>query len=185
MVCTSKHTMNQQVPPHQRRDEDVNYAIHMGLLASGSKIYYFRHNDVQDLERLLLEQQARDIADPKKAAITNRFLVVEGIYASRGDICPLPELVNLRRKFQLRLFIDETCSFAVLGHTGRGVREHFNVPAWEAGLALTRAPYLEDREHTPKDPSIRISVSASLTEEDIEHACDVIRRVTEAVVEDA
>ncbi|KAH9366151.1 hypothetical protein HPB48_012727 [Haemaphysalis longicornis] len=198
-------------------DEDVNYAIHMGLLASGSKIYYFRHNDVQDLQRLLLEQQARDIADPKKAGITNRFLVVEGIYASRGDICPLPELVNLRRKFQLRLFIDETCSFAVLGHTGRGVREHFNVPsneidlmcatlehgvgafggffcgtrvvvhdqAWEAGLALTRAPYLEDRENTPKDASIRISVSASLTEEDIEHACDVIRRVCEAVVEDA
>ncbi|XP_077549603.1 serine palmitoyltransferase 1-like isoform X1 [Haemaphysalis longicornis] len=284
-------------------DEDVNYAIHMGLLASGSKIYYFRHNDVQDLQRLLLEQQARDIADPKKAGITNRFLVVEGIYASRGDICPLPELVNLRRKFQLRLFIDETCSFAVLGHTGRGVREHFNVPsneidlmcatlehgvgafggffcgtrvvvhdqhlsglgyfsaslppeqasvslqaidylsshpelltrlrqncvrmheqlqriqqlrlggeavspvkhlyiagdrpkedcsqlldevvrkAWEAGLALTRAPYLEDREHTPKDPSIRISVSASLTEEDIENACDVIRQVTEAVVD--
>ncbi|XP_077549604.1 serine palmitoyltransferase 1-like isoform X2 [Haemaphysalis longicornis] len=237
------------------------------------------------------------------AGITNRFLVVEGIYASRGDICPLPELVNLRRKFQLRLFIDETCSFAVLGHTGRGVREHFNVPsneidlmcatlehgvgafggffcgtrvvvhdqhlsglgyfsaslppeqasvslqaidylsshpelltrlrqncvrmheqlqriqqlrlggeavspvkhlyiagdrpkedcsqlldevvrkAWEAGLALTRAPYLEDREHTPKDPSIRISVSASLTEEDIENACDVIRQVTEAVVD--
>lgn len=56
--------------------------------------------------------------------------------------------------------------------------------AWEAGVALTRAGYLEDHEHTPENASIRIAVSVSLTEEDIEHACDVIRRVTEAVVED-
>lgn len=302
-------TISSAIPSYAKQgdvifaDEEVNYAIQMGLLASRSTIYYFRHNDVGDLERLLLEQQERDVADPKKASVTRRFLVVEGIYASTGDVCPLPELVKLRRRFELRLFLDETCSFAVLGRTGRGVREHFDVPnneidlmcatlehavgsyggfccgtsfvvdhqrlsglgycfsaslpplqasvslqainhlashpellsqlrqnclrvheklagiaqlrlggnaespvkhlyvagsrpkdecaqlldnivhkAWEAGVALTRARYLEDREHNPKEASIRIAVSASLTEEDIERAYSVIRQVAEAVL---
>lgn len=114
------------------RDEQVNYAIQMGLLASRSKVYYFRHNDVADLERLLLEQHDRDEQDPRKARVTRRFLVVEGVYANTGDLCPLPQLVQLRERFKLRLFIDESCSFGVLGSTGRGVREHFSVPVSSA-----------------------------------------------------
>lgn len=65
-------TISSAIPSYAKQgdiifaDEDVNYAIQMGLLASRSTVYYFRHNDVEDLERLLLEQQDRDIADPKK-----------------------------------------------------------------------------------------------------------------------
>lgn len=56
-----------------------------------------------------------------------KFLVVEGIYGKTGTICPLPQLMELRKKYNLRLFIDESISFGVLGKTGRGVTEHFDV----------------------------------------------------------
>ncbi|KAG0443043.1 hypothetical protein HPB47_015349, partial [Ixodes persulcatus] len=115
-------------------DEEVCYAVQTGLKASRSTVLYFRHNDTEDLERLLLEQQERDQADPRKASVTRRFLVVEGVYANTGDMCPLPRLVELRARFRLRLFLEESCSFGVLGKTGRGVREHFNVPSKEIDL---------------------------------------------------
>jgi len=44
-----------------------------------------------------------------------------------GEICPLPQLVALRQKYKLRLFIDESISFGTLGQGGHGVTEHFNV----------------------------------------------------------
>lgn len=65
--------------------------------------------------------------NPKKAAKTRRFLIVEGIYINTGEICNLPELVALRAKYKLRLFLDESISFGTLGETGRGITEHFNV----------------------------------------------------------
>lgn len=56
-----------------------------------------------------------------------KFLVVEGIYQTTGTICPLPELMKLRKEYKLRIFIDESLSFGVLGRTGRGVTEYFDV----------------------------------------------------------
>lgn len=64
----------------------------------------------------------------KKAMRSRRFLVVEGIYANTGEICPLPEIIQLRKKYKLRLFVDESISFGVLGKTGRGVTEYFGIP---------------------------------------------------------
>lgn len=66
--------------------------------------------------------------NPKKAKRTRRFLVIEGIYLNRGDICLLPQLIALSKKYKLRVFIDESISFGTLGRTGRGVTEHFNIP---------------------------------------------------------
>lgn len=44
-----------------------------------------------------------------------------------GNICPLPSLVELARRFKCRIILDENVSFGTLGETGRGVTEHFNV----------------------------------------------------------
>ncbi|XP_022206787.2 serine palmitoyltransferase 1 [Nilaparvata lugens] len=117
-------------------DEGVNFAVQMGLEASRSEIKYFKHNDVKDLEKLLDEQAGRDLRNPKKAAKTRRFLVVEGIYMKFGDICPLPELIELRKKHKLRIFIDESISFGTLGKHGRGVTEYFNIPKIEVDLIM-------------------------------------------------
>lgn len=52
---------------------------------------------------------------------------MEGIYAATGTICPLPKLMELRQKYKLRIFIDESISFGVLGSNGKGITEYFNV----------------------------------------------------------
>ena len=71
-----------------------------------------------DLERLLKEQAAEDKRDPKKAKVTRSFMIVEGLYLNQGTICPLPKLIDLKYAYKVRLFIDETYSFATLGATG-------------------------------------------------------------------
>lgn len=115
-------------------DDGVNFAIQKGLVASRSQIFFFKHNCIEDLERLLKQQEERDKVNPKKAKVTRRFLVVEGIYMNYGDICPLPRMIELKNKYKVRLFIDEACSFGVLGDTGRGITEHFNIPIEEVDL---------------------------------------------------
>src|SRR5207253_1592362 len=93
-----------------------------------SRIVFFKHNDVDDLKRVLEEQAALDKKNPKKAKVTRRFLVVEGLYMNHGDICPLPEIMELKKKHKVRIFVDEAVSFGVLGATGRGITEYFNIP---------------------------------------------------------
>ncbi|XP_023167349.2 serine palmitoyltransferase 1 [Drosophila hydei] len=133
-------TVASAIPAYAKRgdiifvDEGVNFAIQKGLDASRSTIVYFKHNDVKDLEQLLVQQDKRDQMNPKKAQKTRRFLVAEGIYINTGELCPLPELVELRKKYKLRLFLDESVSFGTLGNTGRGITEHFNVDRDEIDL---------------------------------------------------
>ncbi|UXI21935.1 Nidogen-2 [Sarcoptes scabiei] len=106
-------------------DENVSFPIQQGLIASRSNIKYFKHNDMEDLKRLLEEQRRLDLENPKLAKITSRFLVVEGLYINSGDLCPLKEIIELKKEHKVRLFIEDTCAFGVLGENGRGTVEHF------------------------------------------------------------
>ena len=118
------------------RDEAVNFAIQKGLDASRSKVKYFKHNDVQHLEQLLEQQDLEDAKNPKLAATTRKFIIVEGIYFNTGEIVPLPALIVLKKKFKIRLFIDESVSFGVLGKTGKGVSEFFQVEISDIDLIM-------------------------------------------------
>lgn len=110
-----------------RSDECVSFAIQKGLDASRSRIVFFKHNDMADLERCLKEQEALDSKNPKKASRTRRFLIAEAIYMNTGEMCPLVELVALRKQYKLRLFLDESISFGAIGAHGRGLTEYLNV----------------------------------------------------------
>ena len=48
-----------------------------------------------------------------------------------GDICPLPEIVELKTKHKVRLFVDESISFGTLGQHGRGVTEYYGIPVYD------------------------------------------------------
>ncbi|XP_069481736.1 serine palmitoyltransferase 1 [Ambystoma mexicanum] len=126
-------TIASAIPAYSKRgdivfvDEAACFAIQKGLQASRSHIKYFKHNDIGDLERLLKEQEVEDQKNPRKARVTRRFIVVEGLYMNTGDICPLPELVKLKYEYKVRIFIEESLSFGVLGEHGRGVTEHFGI----------------------------------------------------------
>ncbi|OXA44032.1 serine palmitoyltransferase 1 [Folsomia candida] len=115
-------------------DEQVNFSIQKGLQASRSTIKYFRHNDCSYLQELLEDQQRYDISNPKKAKTIRRFCVVEGIYSKTGEICPLKEIAAMCRKSKVRIFVDETLSFGVLGATGRGITEYLDVPIRDLDL---------------------------------------------------
>ena len=117
-------------------DEKVNFSIQKGLDASRSNIKYFKHNDVQDLENLLINQEKVDKKNPKKATNTRRFLIVEGIYMNTGTICPLPELVALCKKYKLRIFVDESISFGTIGEHGRGVTEYLGVSRQDIDMIM-------------------------------------------------
>jgi len=127
-------TIASAIPAYSKRgdiifaDEGVHFAIQKGIVASRSDVKYFKHNDLDDLERLLKEQEEADLKNPKKAKVTRRFLVVEGLYLNHGDLCPLPKMVDWKYKYKYRIFIDESVSFATIGKTGRGITEYYNIP---------------------------------------------------------
>uniref|UniRef100_A0A0K0DWU0 Serine palmitoyltransferase 1 n=1 Tax=Strongyloides stercoralis TaxID=6248 RepID=A0A0K0DWU0_STRER len=117
-------------------DKAVNYAIQKGIQASRSRVEWFDHNDMNDLERILKAQDVLDKKDPKKAEKIRRFIVVEGLYSTTADICPLPDILKLKWKYKVRVFVDESLSFGVLGKTGRGITEHFNVNIIEVDMIM-------------------------------------------------
>lgn len=126
-------TIASAIPAYAKRtdlifaDEGVSQAVREGLIASRSTVRFFRHNDINHLEELMLAQEAEDLVDPSRASQIRRFLVVEGLYLDYGDICPLPQLIDLKYKYKVRIILDETISFGVLGKMGRGVTEHFKI----------------------------------------------------------
>eukprot|EP00475_Leptophrys_vorax_P042787 TRINITY_DN80645_c0_g1_i1.p1 TRINITY_DN80645_c0_g1~~TRINITY_DN80645_c0_g1_i1.p1 ORF type:complete len:490 (+),score=20.82 TRINITY_DN80645_c0_g1_i1:131-1600(+) len=106
-------------------DEGVGWAIQNGLTLSRSTVRYFRHNDMRHLEELLAREVKRD---GKGAPKNRRFIAVEAIYPSSGQLLPLDQLVRLKEKYKFRVLVEESLSFGVLGKTGRGISEHFNLP---------------------------------------------------------
>lgn len=77
----------------------------------------FRHNDTTHLKALL----------EKPTDAEKTFIVIEGIYSMEGDICALPEIVELKKAHNAYVILDESHSFGTLGRNGRGVDEHFGI----------------------------------------------------------
>ncbi|CRL04739.1 CLUMA_CG017799, isoform A [Clunio marinus] len=133
-------TIASAIPAYSKRndiifaDECVNFAIQKGIDASRSKVVYFKHNNMRDLEEKLIEQHKMDVKKPQKAAKMRRFLVAEGIYLNTGEMCPLRELVQLRSKYKLRMILDESVSFGTIGKHGRGLTEFLGVDKTEVDL---------------------------------------------------
>lgn len=106
-------------------DEAVNFGIQQGVHLSRSNVLYFKHNDMDDLERVL-----SDVDEKQKKSnqpITRRFIISEGISEYHGDVCPLDKLIALKNKYKYRVILDDSLAFGVLGKTGRGTTEHFSI----------------------------------------------------------
>jgi len=103
-------------------DEGVSYAIQNGLALSRSTVVYFKHNDMEDLRRVLEKVRAGDRKGATKP-LNRRFLVVEGIYYQTGEVANLKEIHALKEEFCFRLLVDESFSLGVLGAHGRGACE--------------------------------------------------------------
>ncbi|MCK4666116.1 aminotransferase class I/II-fold pyridoxal phosphate-dependent enzyme, partial [Candidatus Dependentiae bacterium] len=83
---------------------------------SFGRILKFKHNDMKDLERML-----------KKAGDSGKLIVVDGVFSMEGDLCDLPNIVELSKKYNARILIDDAHSVGILGSNGRGTAEHFGL----------------------------------------------------------
>ncbi|MFU8773842.1 MAG: aminotransferase class I/II-fold pyridoxal phosphate-dependent enzyme, partial [Anaerolineales bacterium] len=98
--------------------DKLNHAsIVDGCLMSGAKFLRFRHNDMEALEDRLKQV-------PNGAA---KLVVSDAVFSMDGDIIDFPKTVELCRKYNAWLMIDEAHSLGVLGNTGRGIEEHFGM----------------------------------------------------------
>ncbi|KDO30345.1 hypothetical protein SPRG_05056 [Saprolegnia parasitica CBS 223.65] len=109
-------------------DDGVNDSIRTGVNLARCTTLYFKHNDMADLERVLKSVRDADKKAGRRSDCQRRYIVTEGLFRNYGDILPLPKVVALARAYFFRLFVDESFSFGVLGATGKGVTEHFNLP---------------------------------------------------------
>jgi serine palmitoyltransferase len=107
-------------------DEGVHFGIQQGITLCKSNVLYFKHNDMEDLERVLQDVRERDLARPPKK-LNRRFIIIEGLYQNHGDVAPLDKVVELKKKYKYRLILDDGLAVGVLGATGRGSPEHFSV----------------------------------------------------------
>jgi 8-amino-7-oxononanoate synthase len=98
--------------------DKLNHAsIVDGCLMSGAEFRRFKHNDMDELEHRL--QQI-----PADAA---KLVVADAVFSMDGDVLDLPKTVELCKKYNAWLMIDEAHSVGVLGRTGTGIEEHFGL----------------------------------------------------------
>jgi len=86
-------------------------------LAIGDTIR-FKHNDMADLERVLQTTRGK---------YQGALIVVDGVFSMSGDIVNLPELADLARRYQCRLYVDDAHALGVLGSMGQGTEHHFGM----------------------------------------------------------
>lgn len=103
-------------------DEYVSFPVQQGLSLSRAAVHWFKHNDPEDLERIIkkVEEQERKLKKP----LCRKLVVVEGVYPNFGDIAPLDKICEIKDKYKYRLLVEESYSFGVMGATGRGACEH-------------------------------------------------------------
>ncbi len=97
-------------------DKDDHASIVDAARLGFGRIKRFRHNDLEDLER-----QLQDTPDDQ-----GRLVVVDGLYSMEGDLVPLPELLEVSRRYGARVMVDDAHGVGVMGG-GRGTAAHFDV----------------------------------------------------------
>lgn len=98
--------------------DKLNHAsIVDGCLMSGAKFLRFSHNDMEALE-IRLKQVPSGVA---------KLVVTDSVFSMDGDVINLPKVVELCKKYNAWLMVDEAHSVGVLGETGRGIEEHFGM----------------------------------------------------------
>lgn len=98
-------------------DRSDHASIVDGCRLSFGKTLKYKHNDIEDLERILQSRNG-DCAT---------LVVVDGVFSMEGDIADLPHLVELREKYGFRLMVDDAHSLGVLGPDGSGTATHFGL----------------------------------------------------------
>ena len=98
-------------------DDRDHASIVDGRRLSFARQLHYKHNDMEDLERVLK-------ALPQEAI---KLIVVDGVFSMEGDLAKLPEIVALKKKYNCSVMVDEAHGLGVFGKQGRGVCDHFGL----------------------------------------------------------
>ncbi len=99
-------------------DSGDHASILDAVMMSRARVRPFRHNKLDKLEKML------DRAGGDGGGV---LVVVDGVFSMEGDLAPLPEIVELCRRYGARLMVDEAHGVGVLGAAGTGASEAFGV----------------------------------------------------------
>ncbi|PRY36816.1 8-amino-7-oxononanoate synthase [Umezawaea tangerina] len=106
-------------------DQWIHDSVVRGCVLSGARRQPFPHNDWG-----ALDQRLRLVRDRHRRAL----VVVEGVYSQDGDIPDLPRFVEVAKRHDAMIMVDEAHSVGVLGATGAGIGEHFGVDRADVDL---------------------------------------------------
>ena len=98
-------------------DKENHASIYDACKLSYAKMERFRHNDMEDLERVLQG------IDKNKGIL----IVTDGVFSMSGEICNLPKIVELAKKYGARVMVDDAHAFGVIGENGRGTASYFGL----------------------------------------------------------
>lgn len=98
-------------------DRMVHASIIDACRLSFGTVYKYKHNDMADLERMLssLDKEC------------GKLIVIDGVFSMEGDLANLPQIVELARKYNTKIMVDDAHGIGVMGKNGRGTAEHFGV----------------------------------------------------------
>lgn len=98
-------------------DDRDHASIVDGRRLAFAKQLHYKHNDMEDLERVLQRL-------PYEAV---KLIVVDGVFSMEGDLAKLPEIIELKHKYNCSVMVDEAHGIGVFGRQGRGVCDHFGL----------------------------------------------------------
>ena len=98
-------------------DDRDHASIVDGRRLAFAKQLHYKHNDMDDLERVLQKL-------PHEAV---KLIVVDGVFSMEGDLAKLPEIIELKHKYNCSVMVDEAHGIGVFGKQGRGVCDHFGL----------------------------------------------------------
>ncbi len=98
-------------------DKENHASIYDGCKLSYAKLLRYEHNDMVDLEAQLSS------IDADKGIL----IVTDGVFSMSGEICKLPEIVKLAKKYGARVMVDDAHGLGVVGKGGRGTASHFGL----------------------------------------------------------
>ena len=98
-------------------DDRDHASIVDGRRLAFAKQLHYKHNDMEDLERVLQKL-------PEEAI---KLIVVDGVFSMEGDLAKLPEIIELKHKYNCSVMVDEAHGVGVFGRQGRGVCDHFGL----------------------------------------------------------
>ncbi len=97
--------------------DELNHAsIIDGCKLSRAEIKVYSHNDVDSLESVL-----------KQDLPGKKLIITDGVFSMDGDIAPLPEIVKVAKKYGAMTMVDDAHGEGVLGRSGRGIVDHFDL----------------------------------------------------------